>query len=616
MGHAAQEFAEARATSRTGRRPHAAAGPLLLAALFALLTAWSWGKWPDVLVDFGTELYVPWQLASGKVLYRDIACRQGPLPHYLNALWFALFGVSLRTLVLCNLAIFAGICALATRILQRTCGALAAQVACAVLLVVFGFSQYVGIGNYNYVTPYQHHQTHGLALGLLGILALARGVCRGSAPAWGAAGACLGLVFLTKLELFLPLAAASGVALAFLPLGGARAGAARAARVFVAAALLPPLLALALLGRAMPPEAALAGVLGNWLQLGGGLLAGPFYQRGAGLDDAAGNAARAVAQLAGLAAFAALALALERFLPRGRRRAWALAVGLAAFAAGSLPGLVDWLEVPRALPLSTLGLAAGLLALCARRRAEPGALERWLPLALWAVYALALLAKMGLAARIHHYGFALAMPATLLLVAALVAFLPAVLAPRTGGAVARAAALGAIAACALSLWARSEGFYREKTVAVGEGADRFLAAPVRGRAVAAALARLAGLVPPGATLLALPEGAGLNYWLRRESPTRFLLFLPPEIEAFGGEEALLREIRRGEPAVVALVARPSREFGVGPFGSDPRNGRELLHWVEAHYERVAPRAGGTGVRAGAGITLWKRRPRPREAPGA
>ena len=36
----------------------------------------------------------------------------------------------------------------------------------AAFLAACGFSQYGTVGNYNFVTPYQHGQTHGLALGL------------------------------------------------------------------------------------------------------------------------------------------------------------------------------------------------------------------------------------------------------------------------------------------------------------------------------------------------------------------------------------------------------------------------------------------------------------------
>jgi hypothetical protein len=66
--------------------------------VFAVLAGWSWRKWPDPLIDFGRELYVPWQITGGKVLYRDIASLFGPLSPYVNALWMRMFGVSLMTL--------------------------------------------------------------------------------------------------------------------------------------------------------------------------------------------------------------------------------------------------------------------------------------------------------------------------------------------------------------------------------------------------------------------------------------------------------------------------------------------------------------------------------------
>ena len=146
-------------------------GPVLLVLFFAGLGAWSWEKWADVQIDFGAELYAAWRISEGDALYRDIAYRHGPLPHHLNALWFTLFGVSIRTLALCNLVVLAGIAALQWRLFRRVCGAGVASAVTAVFLGVFAFGQYVPIGNFNFVTPYHHHQSHGLALGLLMISA-------------------------------------------------------------------------------------------------------------------------------------------------------------------------------------------------------------------------------------------------------------------------------------------------------------------------------------------------------------------------------------------------------------------------------------------------------------
>jgi hypothetical protein len=149
-------------------------GPAGIAISLLALTWWSWGKWSDPQVDFGLEVYIPWQLSAGKALYRDIAYRNGPLSQYVNTLWFLLFGVSIRTLVLCNLAILAGICVMVYRLFTDSFGRLTATTVCLVFLSVFSFSQYVGFAGYNYVTPYQHYQTHGLALSIGMIAALGK----------------------------------------------------------------------------------------------------------------------------------------------------------------------------------------------------------------------------------------------------------------------------------------------------------------------------------------------------------------------------------------------------------------------------------------------------------
>ena len=164
---------------------------------------WSWRKWPDLLVDFGQQLYIPWQLAGGKLLYRDIVILHGPLSQYFNAFWFKLFGPSLTVLIFVNLAILAGITVVLYKSVRRFADSLTATAVCLVLLTLFGFSQYVRVGNYNYVTPYTHEATHGIALTAAMILALSHYLTRGGHLSAAISGICLGLALLTKVEVAL-----------------------------------------------------------------------------------------------------------------------------------------------------------------------------------------------------------------------------------------------------------------------------------------------------------------------------------------------------------------------------------------------------------------------------
>src|SRR4051812_45812869 len=78
------------------------AGPALIAITFAAMLIWTWGGWADA-VGNGRELYVPWRIAHGQVLYRDLPHAAGPFSQYFNGLLFRALGTSARTLILSNL---------------------------------------------------------------------------------------------------------------------------------------------------------------------------------------------------------------------------------------------------------------------------------------------------------------------------------------------------------------------------------------------------------------------------------------------------------------------------------------------------------------------------------
>ncbi|MGH0032355.1 MAG: hypothetical protein ACQGVC_21390 [Myxococcota bacterium] len=568
-----------------------AAGPVALAVLFLGLLATSFRKWTDVHVDFGSELYIAWRIAEGEHLYRDLAHRNGPLSHYWNGLLFRTFGVSLTTLVVANLAVLAGIAAMLWRGIARACDRTTATACVAVMLGVFAFGQYSQIGNYNYVTPYHHHQTHGLALGLATLLCFDAATRRASLRWLALAGLCTGAVFLTKAELFVPLAGAAAVAFAARGLGvwRTRAGAGCELAVFAGAALLPVVGLGLWLAAQMPPSQALRGLAGNWVHLAG-VGSDTFYRHNAGLDHPVGNARRVLAATGVLVVTGGLLYALDRLAAPLRDRRWLpAAAGLALFAA-LLAAPVPWWKAAPALPVvGTVAVAA--LALACLRTADSERRQHLLPQLLFAVYATGLLGKIALASRFDWYGFVLAMPATLLLVAAGVHGLPAWRRERAGaGRVARALALATVAAAGVFFVTVSGRHYAARTFVLGSGGDRMLARgpdrSPRPALRARTLDDLARRARPGETLLVLPEGVSLNYWLRMRNPSRFHLFLPTEIAAFG-EPAMLADLAAHPPDYVVLVHRLWKEFGTGPFGQDPRNGKALRAWVDANYRRVS-----------------------------
>src|SRR3954468_15948293 len=114
--------------------PRAAVGLSIVLLTLITMLAITWRTWPEPVTDFGRELYVPWQLAEGKVLYRDIAYFNGPLSPYVNSLVMRIGGVSLMSLVAANLVVLAGVTLLLHRMLARISDELAATVACCAFL--------------------------------------------------------------------------------------------------------------------------------------------------------------------------------------------------------------------------------------------------------------------------------------------------------------------------------------------------------------------------------------------------------------------------------------------------------------------------------------------------
>jgi len=580
----------------------------LLATAFVTMARWTWGTWPDVLVDFGRELYVPWRLSSGDALYRDIAWFNGPLSPWLNALLFELFGVSLRTIVVANLAIFAALSTIVYALLRAVADRLAALAGGLVLITLFGFGQLVGMGSYNFICPYSHDLTHGLFLAFGALLSLQRWDGRRSLLWVGLSGALLGACFLTKAEVFLAalLGAGASLGLTLWSEPGARERRGAVLGVLLGCGAAPVAAAFASLATYLPWDQAVLGTLGSWPSvLWGGAEDLTFYRRGMGLDapllrlgETLWWAIRWVAVL-GPAALGSWLLA------RGARAAPFVAAAMLALTGWGLASLdlgAHWLGVSRALPVLVGGCAAWTAW---RLAASPAWRRTGRQRLVLCVFSLVCLFKILLNARVHHYGFVLAMPATLVVVVAVTGWLPAWLEDRgRAGIVLRVTALACVA-IGVAGHLRLVGLnLSNKTVEVGEGADAFLA-DARGRFVNQSLEGLAAWARSGSTLAVLPEGVMVNWLTRRVNPTPYINFMPPELLLYG-EGRIVEAFGAAPPDFVVLVHKDTGEYGYPLFGRD--YGEALFDWIREHYVPVR-RYGQPPLQPGTafGVQLLRRR---------
>ena len=586
-------------------------GIAALAGLAAVFLAVSWRRWPDPLIDFGRELYLPWRLANGAVLYRDVDDFYGPLSQYLNAALFRLFGPGLMVLATANLVVFAGIVALLYRLFRRAWGAGAAWVAAAIFVAVFGFSQSVGIGNYNYATPYAHEVTHGLLVSLLLVHVLVGWIESATPRRSFLAGLLLGLSALLKPEIVLAAGLVSAAAFVAQrrsgrPLGWASVGA------WLAGVVLPTAGFAAYFSRYTPWGTAWDWASRAWLNAATSTrFTGDPVQRGfLGFDQPGqhvlehGVAALVALLLIGLIASAAWLA--NRAKADGARIA---VVGAAGTLVAALAGwALNWNAAGKCL----LGLMLVFVAMSAVKVwRRPAGADTALRLLL-AVLALALLGRMLLNGRLHQFGFYQAALAAVLMPAVLLGELPERLG---GGRWSRVAALvGCLALVGpgvVKLVAQSRDLLRLKTHVVGEGGERFMSFPPDVYPTGALVGQTAAWLREAAkgrpqTLLVLPEGEMINYLARMPSPVAPFFFYSAATS--GGREArIVDQLQRNPPDWIVLISRDLREYGVQRYGESVEQGGQILDWAADRYEVAATFGGDPLDYRQRGVMILRRR---------
>ena len=572
-------------------------GLIGLMGLAVFFLATSWRKWPDPLIDFGCELYTPWRLSQGAVLYRDVDSFYGPLSQYFNAALFTWFGPSLMVLVTANIIIFIGILTSIYFLCRRAWGAGSALAASAVFIAVFGFSQFIPCGNFNYVTPYSHETTHGLLVCLLLVIVLVRWVEKGTLGESFWAGVLFGLTFVLKPEMVL----AGGLSVFAAALAKYRSGTPPSAcllAVMGCGTILPTMGFVVYFSAHMPWNESVSAACRAWLNVVTTTrYTGNFWELSClGLDQPWMHfREQALATLWAcllIMLIATVAWQVERIAQKWLQF---LSVGLLA---GGLFWLalheITWMETGRCLPgLILIYLVACLVSLFNGKNFEKDRRVLVTRLLMTAI-TIALLARMILNARIYHYGYYQAALAAILVPAILIGELPHRMGlGRKGAAVIVIGTLALLAPGVVILGGKSQELLRSRTVSVGTGGDQFYALkpeidPTGGLVNAVSLALQEA--PPRQTVLVIPEGVMINYLTKRPSPIAPYCYYA-EVTADGREDRIVKDLERHPPDWVVIISRDLRAYGIERYGEQPDEGQQILNWVIKNYE-VAASVGG------------------------
>lgn len=586
-------------------------GLLFLQALVLTLT---WRKWVHPVVDYGRELYVPWRLAQGDLLYTEVSHIYGPLSAYFHAGLFQLFGTSYTVQIVSNIVVTSLIVGMAYAFARSFGWRTAAVLNGFLLIVLFSASHYMYVGNFSFMGPYAHETTHGLLLTLVMTFLLGQSLVRAKPGLVFCAGLAYGCIFLTKIEIVLGASITLGayIVLRLLETRFAAGSWRELAALGLGVVLVPGAFSLWFASTSGESGAAWLVFEPYRYALTPGLTENPFYHRWIGYDRPLLNLLRMAAHAGAVMGAGLLAFESCRRWPgvkhKQMQRLILLAVA-AILAGGSL--FISPYDIGYSFPLlAFLGALVLFVSLYLRDWDLGHSREDRARLLLWMVLAGAMLPKVVLYSRIHHYGFVLAVPSVIVLVSVGAGWLNELLG-RMGGesGLFRGIVMAGCLGIGVHASAVSARYIIEKNMAIGSEADRMW---TYGAEVEANLGNLPDAIDwvektvgEDESVLVLPEGVIINYLTRRPSGSRFIYYTPAEMLIFG-EETVVESLRQSPPDYVMLVDREMSEFGYGAFGSDGYGDR-ILSWVSEHYEPVVQFGGQPFISDQSGIVGLKRR---------
>jgi len=587
-------------------------GPLILVLTGSYMLHLSWFKWPDFLIDYGRELYVPWQINQGKVLFADISHLYGPLSHYFNAFLFQIFGTGLSTLIYFNIVITILMTAIIYTLVKSSFGDFIATTAGICFLVIFAFSQYTGIANYNFVCPYSHEVTYGMFLFFL-ILLTVRKYLADPGPIHALLiGFLMGLVFLTKVEIFLAgfISILCGFIIIFRQPDSFLTK--KHLICLIISFLFPATAFFIYFSFHMSWVDAWNAVTASYQNIFIDTLAGNiYYQHLSGLDHPSKNIVLMLKYTFDYLIFFAFAGFIAWLFARSvkKRTAYGIIIIILAFVIMMIflgHYAISWVDVARPYPVFILLLLAYLIADLRLKRADHTYVSQHLPFTLLVMFSLLLLLKIILNVHFYHYGFALAMPAAMVMVTVLLHYIPTLISRWGNKTVVMSFSGLLIVLTILFYFNFTKHVYDTKTYPVARGRDKFFTFDAEhfnyGPVVGGTLAYLDQSMSGQDSFIVLPDGVMLNYLSRRSNPSRYFEFTPNFVEAIG-EATIINDISRNRPAFIILTKKDTSEHGAKYFGVD--YARNIYSWITDNYDKVHSIGDDTLSGKDFGITIMK-----------
>ena len=591
---------------------------VLLILLAGIVMAWvSWQKWCDPIIDFGRELYIPWLLCQGKVLYKDINMFfYGPFSYYLNALVFRIFGININILVGFNLVLISITTYIVYKVIKSASTPLCAFLAALSFIILFAFPRYLVIGNYNFVTPYAHAATHGMVLSLLSLFFMHRYVKTDKLAYAYLCWFVVGLILLTKVEIFAAIFSSMLLSWSWILWTQKEKASTIVLRfmTFIFLMVVPLFLAVVFFSRFFSFCEAVLHILNPYfLIFHRGHSFSPFSVGAMGLDQPLANTHRMLSWLCIYVSVALILMAVNHLLTTVSKNTKHRGLSALAFLItlpfidatikGSLPYLEYFVPIPLIVTLYSVYMMFRLRKI----QSHDTAWGKTLMCLSLSVFALVLLARRFLNVNLIHYGFFLILPGFLILLIIVFDLLPSLMKRITGETKFGMVPIVVLIACIMySYFSHSLKLYNMMNYPIESNREVIKSFDLKyadtSKIIQEAIDRIDAMIGPNQTFTVFPEGLMFNYLTRRQSPSPYTAFLPTFFSVF--DKAILESLQEKPPDFVLLVERSTIEYGYRYFGIDYAT--EVFDWILENYIEVSQIGKRPLSGEGFGIIIMKR----------
>ena len=592
---------------------------IVVVVIVGIAMAWlSWLKWCDPIIDFGRELYIPWALCQGKILYKDINMFfYGPLSYHVNASLFKIFGVHINTIVGFNLLLILVAAFLIHKIMKTISNASCAFFSVLAFIILFAFPRYFPILNDNFVTPYSHAATHGTVLSFLALYLVSQYLNTRRLAYASFCWFVIGLVLLTKVELFLGLFLSMLLTWTLILRSEHPTAKIILKRltVWTSSMMLPLLFCAAFLARVSTFSGAIRQILNPYFLI---------FHRGhsfsnlltnmMGMNEPIANVSSMLYWLVVYLLVVLAVVALNHFLNVLGRKSGshilpaAIATLISApFVIATMRGNLPYLDYFLPLPLIVAAHAMySLFKLYGTQRYTLGWNQHLVSLS-FSVFALILLFRLFFNTRIVHYGFFLALPGFLVLLNLFLFRLPVLMKRISGNATIGMVPIFILFLCVLwPYFDRSFGMYQLVNYPIRSNHEVIMSFDLKyadtGEIIQQTVDEIQTVVGQNETLTAFPEGLMFNYLARRQSASPYTAFLPTFFSVFGN--TIIESLQKRPPDFVLLVERSTIEYGYPYFGADYAT--EALDWIRDNYVEISQIGKKPFSGEGFGVVIMKR----------